>query len=190
VTADLLHLTMLVSQYRTGPGDGGVYALGAYFTTGETGNRKLGVYPLIQRTSCMNSLVYPGEGCYEHPHTGDRNLLRVTFLGEIFKAVKASEVVLDRLIRADQEALPNFADAVGKIAKRNGWAEVVEDRILIGSEGHETRWGLVMGVTAAARQVEDPTARADMERAAGALLKPARRQRQLRELAQGQLSRV
>lgn len=175
VSQDVFHLRMITNTFDVGSDGGGTYAVGAYFTTGEIGQRRLGVYPLVQRTSCLNSLIYSGQGAYEHMHAGRRDILREVFLTHIFAALEGAVEALKRLIRADQVEIEDFASYVSGLSKRHGWAEGVEHRILIGSEGHETLWGVVMGVSAAAKEVENPDERADMQKLAGALLKPKQR---------------
>jgi len=173
VTPDILHLRVLFKDVN----DGG-YAVGGYFTTGEIGNRRIGAYPLIQRHSCTNSIVIPkDEFSWEHNHTGSRAVLRSLFMGAIFEVLKGAAEGLDLLLRAEEQEIPDFADYIDSLAEEYSFTTETRDEILIGSEGHESLFGVVQGISHAANRMDDPTEAADMQLMAGAVLVTRSQQR-------------
>lgn len=170
VTPDILHLKVIFQEVDTG-GNNGHYGIGGYITTGEIGNRRLGVFPLIQRISCANSIVVQkSEFAWEHVHTGNRAVLRHLLSSAIYQVLEGSVESLDRLLKAQGEEIPDFAEHVDDLAKKMGWTTVVKDQVLIGTEGQETLFGLINGVSATARDTEDAEDRVAMELFAGELL--------------------
>jgi hypothetical protein len=169
VTPDVLHLRLL---FRTINRDSGNYAVGGYFTTGEIGNRKLGAYPLVQRISCTNSIVVPhNQWSWDSRHIGDTHVLKNLFISAIFGVLKGAVEALDQLLEAQNEELPDFTEYVDDLVKAKGWNTEVRDSILIGSEGYETLFGVIQGVSAAANTITwDDDLQADMQLAAGQLL--------------------
>lgn len=168
VTPDVLHLRTLFRSVNTHEGN---YGIGGYFTTGEIGNRKLGAFPLIKRTSCDNSIAIPvSEWSWESRHVGDTRILKRLFVTAIYSVLKSSVEALDRLMDAMDVEIPNFTTYVDALVGEKHWEIETKDRILIGSEGHETLFGLVQGVSAAAKSLEDADDRANMELYAGRLL--------------------
>jgi len=169
VTPDVLHLRVLFQNVSTNGGDA-PYAIGAYFTNGETGNRRMGVYPLVQRHACTNSIIIPSdEFAWSHIHVGNRSVLKRLFIDSIFHVLEGSVEALDKLLRS-QAPMENFRDRVSELVEDRGWTMETRDKILIGSEGYESLFGLVQGVSAAANAVEDPDLQADMQIEAGRLL--------------------
>lgn len=170
VTPDVLHLRVLFANVNVNGGEDAPYAVGGYFTNGEIGNRKMGVYPLVQRHSCTNSIIVPsGDFSWDHIHVGRRQLLRRTFIDSIFYVLEGAVDALDRLLGA-QSKMDDFTGRLDDLVERKGWTIEMRDRILIGSEGHESLFGLVQGVSAMANTVDDPDEQADLQIEAGKLL--------------------
>ena len=170
VTPDVLHLKVVFQDIDTGNGNGH-YGVGGYITTGEIGNRRLGVYPLIQRHSCTNSIVVQkSEFAWEHIHAGRRVLLQRLFVDSIYQVLEGSLESLERLLDAQEREIPSFAEHVEELAKERGWTTVVKNSVLVGTEGQSTLFGLINGVSAAARDMEDAEERVAMELFAGDLL--------------------
>jgi hypothetical protein len=177
VTPDVLHLRVLYGgDINIGPGrnhEGG-YGTGTYITTGEIGNRRIGVYSLIKRNRCDNSIIIAhGAFSWDHNHVGSRIILKQSFIGAIWNAIEGSAEALERLVAAETEEIPDFTQTVESMAKARGWTVEVKDNILMGvPDAQETLFGLVNGVSAAAKKMEDPDQRAEMEVLAGSLLFP------------------
>lgn len=171
VTPDVLHLRVLFQNVDPFNSDGDApYAIGGYFTNGEIGNRRMGVYPLIQRHSCTNSIIIPhDEFSWDHIHVGRRSLLKRTFIDSIFYVLEGAVEGLEKLLMS-QEQMPDFTSHIDDLVERKGWTLETRDKILMGTEGYESLFGLVQGVSAAANSMEDPDLAADMQIEAGRLL--------------------
>jgi len=172
VSPDLVHLRVLWPPVD--PGDGDTYRLGAYITNGEIGNRRLGVFPMIQRTACTNSIVFSNDWGWSHVHRGNTRVIKTVFVGKIFEVLQGSVDALQLVLDAQEEELPNFTDYVTSLVKAKGWTQETHDQILMGSQGSETKWGLVQGVSYAAGHMEDEDDKVAMEFYAGGILAPAR----------------
>lgn len=171
VTPDVLHLKVLFQNVNPGNGNGDApYAIGGYFTNGEIGNRRMGVYPLVQKFSCTNSIIIPhDEFSWDHIHVGRRQILKRTFVDSIFYVLEGAVEALERLLAAT-EPMPKFTEHLNDLVERRGWTIETRDKILLGSEGHESLFGLVQGVSSAANSVVDPDEQTDMQMMAGRLL--------------------
>jgi hypothetical protein len=167
VTPDILHLKLIVRNVDT---DDGKYGLGAYVTTGETGNRRLEVRPLLQRNSCTNSIIFSGGQAFSRSHIGNRYVLAQLFTAAVYDAIGGSVQSLKRLLHARNERLDDIGSFVDKLIKKAGWSVELKDSILVGTEGHTSLFGVVQGISSAANSVEDDTLRNDMQIYAGSLL--------------------
>ena len=166
VTPDRLHVKMTWAD-----SDDGNYAIGAYVGNGEIGNSKIKVFPFVQRHSCTNSIVLDRDAGVEFVHTGNMTAKFVMFKAHIIEAFKASDALLDKLMQAENEKLPNFLDVIEGLSNRYNWNDHVKEKIILGSEGKMTRAGLVNGVTFAAHTAfNDADAQVDMEIMGGRIL--------------------
>lgn len=172
ITADDLHIKMTWRDVDTkGDGGNGNYGVGVYIGNGEIGNRKLTVYPLIQRTSCTNSIIFSGENGLEMVHRGSLNAMRIQFKAAIGRIFSASAELLDKMIAAEEQTIPDFEATLAGLALKHGWAEPVRDGVFIGTEGKQTRAAIVNGVTYAAHTaVGDAGEQVEMEILGGAIL--------------------
>lgn len=171
VGEDVLHIKLIFKHVNTGR-EHGDYGIGGYITTGEIGNRKLGVYPLIKRSSCNNSIIVPdSEWSWQSRHIGSTHVMKQLFIAAIFNVLEGSVNTLERLLETQQQSLENFPDFVDKLVKHKGWTVETGKAILVGSEGNESLFGVINGISAAARVESDPTVRANMELVAGSYLK-------------------
>jgi hypothetical protein len=169
VGADVLHIRVIDRVMNT---KGGEYGVGAYLTTGEIGNRKLGIFPGVWSSSCDNSFAVRDDFAFEHIHSGNTGILRSSFINGIVRAMEGSLYLLERLLKAESSTdFENYEKQVDKVIADNGWTEKTRDRILLGTPtGYENLFGLSNGITAAARDETDVTVAADMELFAGGLL--------------------
>jgi hypothetical protein len=167
LTADVLHLRVL---FREVDANEGAYAIGAYITNGEIGNRRMGVYPLVQRHSCTNSIMIPnGKYSWDHRHIGNIQVRRHTFAASIFEVLDGAAEALERLMAAD-DPLPDFEEHLDRLVEERGWTSKQRDQILIGTEGRRSLFGIVQGVSSAANEVEDSDEQADLQMEAGQIL--------------------
>jgi hypothetical protein len=169
VTPDVMHVRAIFQDVNVG--DGANYGVGAYVTNGEIGNRRLGVYPLIQRHACTNSIIIPSDqSSWDHFHVGNPVLLKQLFITSIFDVLQGSVNALEKLLLSLQQPMDNFVKHVDDLVAAKGWSIEARDKILIGTESNETLFGLVQGVSAAANAEEDLALQADMQMEAGRLL--------------------
>lgn len=168
---DDLNLKLIWKNVKTGPDDGGHYGIGVYVGNGETGNRKLKVLPLIQRTKCDNSIIVSGENSLELVHRGSLAAMRTQFKAAIGKAFSVAAEVLDAMIAAEEESIPDFAAVLVGLALKHNWGQDVAQAVAIGTEGKASRAGVVNGITYAAHTaIEGENEQVDMEILGGAYL--------------------
>lgn len=166
--ADTLHLKVTMATSSDGN-----YGIGAYIGNGEIGNRMLRVMPYIQRTTCQNSIMF-SRGAFEHKHYRvSRAFLAGAVQDKLGYAFKIATERLEELVRSEMQGIPKVADMVKSICKSKGLAQHTHDKILMGMEGSETLFGVINGLTFAAKElpVED---RIDLETYAGSLLEDRR----------------
>ena len=171
VTPDALHLQVLWPTIET---DEGAYKIGGYFRTGEIGNYRVQAFPLIQRTSCYNSIVVPADSfTFEHIHSGNPHIIKRLFVDAIFMVLQGAAEMLEKLMEAQDAAIPDYSSFVTELCQNYGWQKETRDAILMGAEGHESLFGVVNGISAAAQNFGQDE-RAEMEIIAGKVLLNAR----------------
>jgi len=151
---------------------GGNYGIGVYIGNGEIGNRRLRIYPLIQRHSCENSIIIEHDKGIEFVHRGNKITKMVLVKSVIAELFGVAAEVLEKMIEAESQQIPDFADVLGGLAIKYGWDDSTRTAVTLGTEGQQTRAGIVNGVTYAAHTVEKftPNETADMEILGGRLL--------------------
>lgn len=157
--------------------DGGSYGIGTFIGNSEIGTGKLKILPLVQRTSCENSIIYNRDNGVEFIHRGSFAGMRTQFKAAIGKVLHAAADVLDKFIEAESEQIPDFDAVLSGLALQHAWSEPLKMSVAIGTEGRQTRAGIVNGVTYAAHgaYVPDPLKSIEMEMLGGELLfAPAR----------------
>jgi hypothetical protein len=165
ITPDSMHLKLKTNQTDTGD-----YGQGVYVGNGETGNYKLRIHPFVQRTSCTNSIVWKGGGIelrHININTGDLVFAMKRWLGE---TLLRNKEVMERIVEAETETIPDFAEYVQKFCDNNGITEIGYGIVMAGSEGEETKMALVNGVTHYAKNVEDYDEEIRLETLGGSLL--------------------
>lgn len=169
VTPDELHVKVIVPNVHRSD-KGGPYGVGFYVGNGETGNVTIRFYPVIQRHSCTNSIITERDGFREF-HKGDIATKRILFKSNMLNAFGNSGDTLKRMLVAEEEKLPSFTDILIGMAKEHGWSEKERMTVMQGTEGQQTRAGIVNGVTYAAHKLHGTSERAiDMEILGGRLL--------------------
>ena len=145
------------------------YAVGVYIGNSEIGTSKIRILPFIQRHACTNSIVN-AEGGVELVHRGDVHALRVQLAAAMSQALHQTGETLERMLAAELEQVPNFASVLRGLSAQYNWSEAVTDTAFIGSEGRETRAGLVNAITFTAHTHFTGTQQAEMEMLGGAIL--------------------
>jgi hypothetical protein len=152
VGRDELHVRVLVSDIFPQGGDS-PYGMGFVLRGGEIGNRSLQVWPFIQRGTCENSTVGV-EGGVKEMQSGNRQLKLMSIAAAMGKALEASEELVTRMMEAQYEELPNLPQIVSRMAKENKWSEAVPLVVMQGTEGQNSLFGLVNGLTYAAHRTQ------------------------------------
>ena len=165
IDADDLNLKILWKDIT-----GTNYGIGAYMGNGEIGNRKFRILPFIKRTSCNNSIIMNSENGLELIHRGSPRSMMVQIKAAIGNIFNLSAGAVDLMIEAEGEKIPNFADVIEGLSEKYGWSEEITNNAMLGTEGQQTRAGLVNGVSYAARELEKSNDQIDMEILAGTLL--------------------
>lgn len=157
VQRDEMAIRVVVKHVKPGDENTG-YGLGVLIRNGETGGAASEIRPLIMRTSCMNSLVF------KQGEAGEDLGLRLTHRG-----VRAAK--LNLMASAIAEALPmaednlvkylntrtakiDLAGVIAKLGEDHGWSEDMSLAVGVGSEGHQSVYGLINGLTFAAHEME------------------------------------
>lgn len=155
----------------TALGLGGGYSAGVVLRHGEVGNSVISVMPFLQRHSCENSTVW-AKGGWSYRHRWQSVAwLKATVIEQINTVFVNSVKIHDAMIVAEAQHIPNFGDVVRKIVKDNKLESLVQDKIMVGSEGQETLAALVNGLTYAAhRSNADVDTAARLEELGGAVL--------------------
>jgi hypothetical protein len=140
-----LHLRL-----ATNDSQGGHYQIGCYVSNDEVGSGAIIVAPFIQRTSCTNSIIHVEGGIRRAHYRLDTAFVRALLKHEVGRALQLSAEMLDAVIEAETERLPDIAGIVADLADRKGLTKATQDNILIGTESARTRMGLVNGLSYAA----------------------------------------
>lgn len=173
VTPDSLNVRIIWKDVQRGDDSrgNGNWGIGVAITNGETGQRRLRGMPLLQRHSCQNSIVLDQTvNGFEFTHRGSVQTKMVVVKSAMQEIIPFAAEMLEKMIAADAQALPDFADVLHGLSLQYGWDEKQTAAVAVGTEGRETRAGIVNGVTHAAKLFEDPDARMDMEILGGRIL--------------------
>jgi len=150
ISPDSTHVKIKVTDNSDGK-----YGQGVYVGNGETGNYKLRVLPFVQRTSCTNSIIWKGGGVeLRHWRVGRIDLMYTIkrFMGE---ALNKTKEMMDNIIEAELETIPDFADYVKKFCKDNNVSEVGFGVVMAGTESEHSRMALINGLTYYAHEQND-----------------------------------
>jgi hypothetical protein len=150
------------------PKDEGGYGLGVLIRNGETGGSASEVRPLVMRTSCMNSLVFrqAEDGTalgLRLTHRGSKQSKAILLASAIAEALPMAEQGLERYLETKRTKI-DLKGVIARLGEEQDWSEEVRLTVGVGSEGHETVYGLINGLTFAAHELDvDASDRFDME---------------------------
>jgi hypothetical protein len=169
LTPDTLHLKVVWKNVSVGKD--GDYGLGVYIGNGEIGNRRLSIFPMVQRHSCTNSIIIESDKGAEFIHRGSRDSKMVILRATMAELFPVAAEWLNKMILADGEKIPQFTDVLTGLATQYGWNDKLALNVAVGTEGRETRAGLVNGITYAAHVSQlNGDDQADMEILGGRIL--------------------
>lgn len=179
VTPDNMVTDVLFKDIETGRGDGnGQFSLGVRIRNGEIGDWTGGVYPVVKRTSCDNSIAIDERAMsfvFKHFGRNTASTKRVMLRAAIGDIIPFSVNIVEALIQAEEKELPKFADIVNGLGYKHGWSESFIGSVFAGSEARFSLAGLVNGVTYAAHtQASNAEHMTEMEFLGGALLMDTR----------------
>lgn len=178
VQRDEMSVRVVIKNVKPDDEPGG-YGLGVMIRNGETGGSASEVRPLVMRTTCLNSLVFKTGANGEEMgmrllHRGSRVAKINLLAAAIGEALPMAAEGLDKFLSLKTQQV-DLQSIIGKLGEEYGWSEEVKMKVGIGSEGHQSVYGLVNGLTFAANQVDqDTSSRLDMETLAAMFVrKPA-----------------
>jgi hypothetical protein len=149
----------------------GKWGIGVAITNGETGKRRLRGMPLLQRDSCDNSIILDGSvNGFEFTHRGSINTKMIVVKSAMQEILPFAAELLETMIAAESQSIPDFSSVLAGLAIQYGWDDKQAAAVAIGTEGRETRAGIVNGVTHSAKLYEDADARMDIEILGGRIL--------------------
>lgn len=175
VNVNNMVVDILFKDVETGRGDGnGSFQRGVRIRNGEIGDWKGGVFPIVKRTSCDNSISVEGHDMsftFKHFGKNTAPAKRIMLRGAIANILPFSVNIIEKLLEAEEQELPKFSDIVNGLAEKHGWHEEVIGGVFAGSETHYTLAGLVNGITFAAHaNASTQEQMTDMEFLGGELL--------------------
>jgi hypothetical protein len=153
-------------------GPEGGWGIGFGFGNGEVGNKKINMWSFLLRTACLNSSVFDKDKL-EVMHVAHSNALMSGMIREYAgQALRLSRERLEEVVAAGLDEIPHFTDVVRELAREEELSEDVTDLIMVGSEGAQTRLGLVNGLSFAGARMEseDPDEALALELFSGAVL--------------------
>lgn len=167
ITPDYMHLKI---QFMDDPD--GNYGYGVYIREGETGKHTLGVTGFIQRHICTNSIIFDDDNALRIFHKGRfiEAEIRTQFKMHLGLALKLAVERREAIAKAEEEGIEDLAKVIERLAKTHNFTDEAKDNVLLGTEGKETRMGLVNGISFAAHHLNDPDEQLRLETLAGAIL--------------------
>lgn len=171
VTPDAVTVKMTVKDTRLdGDTSGGGYGIGVYIGNDEIGGTSLKVRPLLQRTSCTNSIIINREiSTFETRHVGSPAAILTQFASALVQALGMGEEVLEKFAEAKYTELPDFTQVLRNLATAHSWSEDLKFAVAAGTENQPTVQGVVNGLSFAAHHAEglSDDSRLELEQLAG-----------------------
>ena len=156
---------------------GGRYSEGFYLRNGEIGNSSIYIAPFFKRTSCNNSIVWADRAWSQAHVSMPPAVLKNNSTVAIETSVKLADDMIEAISRAQSERV-DLLDMVNRLKRAHNLTDDVVGTITIGTEGQQTRMGLVNGITYAAHTIYgdvNPAARVTLEGLGARLLMEPKR---------------
>lgn len=157
-------------KLRVTENEDGSFGQGVFIGNGETGQRGLSIKPFIQRTSCTNSIVYSAGGVFLRHFKLVKADLIYTIKRHMGEALKITGEMMNRILMAEVEQIPDFSEYVSAFCKKNNVSQVGYGIIMVGAEGQQTTMGLVNGLSFYAHHQENHDTELRLENLAAAVL--------------------
>lgn len=156
------------------PGESGPYGIGIFLQNGETGLHRLKALPCLWRGACDNTLVIDSanEAAIDVRHYGNQGVLADRVAEAIGHGLKLGREYLNQLILSRQVEIPDIFGVISKMAESEGWSTQFTDTVRTGTEGERNLYGMINGLTWAAKEAlaDKPVEMAEMEIRAGRML--------------------
>jgi len=162
---DSMHLRLTMANSPDG-----YYAAGVFVANSEIGQRSITLAPFVQRHSCANSIVHLDGGVRQRHVRVTPAFIWGLITEKVGQCFGLAQDMIERAVWAQAQQLPDVGDVIRKLCEAKGYTEDTQANILMGTEGQHTRMGLVNGLSAAARDFENPDQRLVLESMAGAIL--------------------
>jgi hypothetical protein len=167
---DACRLSIAVKTVEaTEPNRKNMYKIGFDTGTGEIGNRRLYVRPFVQRTSCVNSILF--DEVFIVSHRGNEQYLKSRYIEAVCQAIASSDSCLDRMLKSVNYPIRDIHKTIEKMSKEHHWSSTVTNDVLVGMEGSVTLFGLVNGISYAAGLVDNVDEQYEMQCISGGLLR-------------------
>jgi len=175
VTPDTMNTRVIWQNVETNNPDGGgnrEWGIGVALRNNEIGGGYTWVQPLIKRHSCNNSIsVNLEKFSLRLMHKGGSSIGKMVQIKTAMQeALPFAAQLLERMIEADAQEVPNFSEVLRGLAIIHHWDDKTSLEVAKGTENRDTLAGIVNGITFAAHKIEDPDARMEMEITGGNLL--------------------
>ena len=151
------------------------FGFGIMVRNDEVGRGSAQVAPVLQRTTCTNSIVAirdeNGEAMgVRLVHIGSAKMKLGLIAAAIAEVLPNAEKMLDKYAEATVAEIPKLPALIAKLGEKYKWGDEIQSAVSIGTEGKMTHAGLVNGLTFAAQTVDGQEDRLRMEQLGGEML--------------------
>jgi hypothetical protein len=168
VSRDRIILDVILKTFDTQDPDSG-YGVGFRLTNDEIGRGATYVSPMYLRNACFNSAVWEEEQ-HRFVHAGVRQDMEDRVTIAMMNALKSSREMVVQMLSARTVEIPNLFEVVEKLGEEQGWEPATIATAMIETNGQNTHYGLINGITGVARTIEDEEKRHEVEVLGGELL--------------------
>lgn len=165
ITPDYLVLKMILRDFNTDTGD---YGIGLVVSNDEIGRGKLRLGGLIKRRSCDNSIVVPNQFAFFHRTNLFERILDV--LKEVPNLIQSTHDYIFKFESKKEVDLSEINLVLELVAKKLQLNNEIKDQLFIGTEGQENLFGLINGITHAAKFANNELERLELEEYSAAFL--------------------
>jgi len=150
IDRDYMRVKLIFEDY-----DNGQYGTGIYFSNNELGNGSVAFHSLVKRASCDNSLISADNMSLYH--RGDIFSRLSLVEPELIASVNHSATLLKLLSNSRHTTFTpeQHTTIVNAIKERYLLSDEFVERMDKGSEGERNLWGIVNGITFAAKEMKD-----------------------------------
>lgn len=168
VTPDGMHVKIELITVNT---DDGPYSIGCYLGNNEIGMGKIRALPFWKRNRCDNSTVHADDDSkLDAVHRGAGQILADRMAIAIFHAFRLSQEHLATFLNSREIIIPDFEAELLRFCDKQGWGVEMTGRVMRGTEGRDSLFGFINGLTYAAQGLTSMDDRVNLEIKAGDIL--------------------